>query len=379
MIRVLLSILLVSVSFTVVAAQGNAPTSSAERHYLYVAVPGVRDDLQYGGHGLLVFDIDNGHKFVKRIPTGGLDKTGKPLNVKGVCASAKTGRIYVSTLQHLLSLDLATDQLVWEKRYEGGCDRMSITPNGKTIYTPSLEGAHWNIINAETGEVVKKIIPNSGAHNTVVGLDGKLAFLAGLRSPDLTVVDTSTNEVVKTVGPFAAFIRPFTVNGSSSLVFVNINGLLGFEIGDIRSGKKLHRIEVAGYKQGPVKRHGCPSHGIGLTPDEKEIWVTDAFNQRLHIFDATTMPPKQLESIKLKDEPGWVTFSLDGKYAYPSTGDVIDTKTRKIIVELKDENGAAVQSEKLMEIDFVGNKPARNGDQFGIGRIAGQSKTASSR
>jgi hypothetical protein len=52
--------------------------------------------------------------------------------------------------------------------------------------------------------------------------------------------------------------------------------------------------------------------------------VVDATNQRLHIFDATAMPPKQLESIKLKDEPGWVTFSIDGKYAYPSTGDVID-------------------------------------------------------
>jgi len=33
--------------------------------------------------------------------------------------------------------------------------------------------------------------------------------------------------------------------------------------------------------------HGCPSHGIGLTPDEKEIWVTDAHNRRLHLFDAT--------------------------------------------------------------------------------------------
>ncbi len=44
------------------------PNQPVER-YLYVAVPGVRDYLQYGGHGLLVFDIDDGFKFVKRMRT----------------------------------------------------------------------------------------------------------------------------------------------------------------------------------------------------------------------------------------------------------------------------------------------------------------------
>ena len=63
-------------------------TAEGERRFLYVAVPGVRNYLEYGGHGLLVFDIDNGHRFVKRIATAGLNKNGQPLNVKGVCASA---------------------------------------------------------------------------------------------------------------------------------------------------------------------------------------------------------------------------------------------------------------------------------------------------
>ena len=342
--------------------------AAKERHFLYVATPGVRNYLEYGGHGLLVFDIDDGHRFIKRIPTGGFDASGKPLNVKGVCAHAESGRIYISTIQHLLCLDLVSEKLLWEPKYDGGCDRMSITPDGKTIYTPSFEGPHWNVINAADGEIIKKITPNSGAHNTVVSRDGRLAFLAGLRSPELTVVDTATNEVVRKVGPFAASIRPFTVNAAATRCFVNINELLGFEVGDITTGKKLHRVEVQGFSKGKVKRHGCPSHGIGLTPDEREIWVVDATNQRLHIFDATASPPKQLESIKLKDEPGWVTFSIDGKYAYPSTGDVIDAKTRKIITELKDETGAAVQSEKMLEIVFAGGKPVRNGDQFGVGR-----------
>ena len=50
---------------------------------LYVAEPGIRDYLEYGGHGLLVFDIDHGHQFVKRIATAGLDRQGQAAQRQG--------------------------------------------------------------------------------------------------------------------------------------------------------------------------------------------------------------------------------------------------------------------------------------------------------
>ncbi len=348
------------------ARAADGPT---DRRLLYVAVPGVRNYLEYGGHGGLVFDIDHGHKFVKRIPARGLDENGKPLNVKGVCASAATKRLYVSTLRFLTCFDLVTEKILWEKEYEGGCDRMAIAPDGKFIYLPSLEKEHWHVVDGLSGDVLKKIVTRSGAHNTIVGLDGKHAFLAGLKSPILRVTDTRTHEVMREVGPFGNVIRPFTVNGRGTLCFVNVNDLLGFEVGDVTTGKALHRVEVVGFQKGPVKRHGCPSHGVGLTPDEKELWLTDAHNRRLHVFDATVMPPKQITSIELRDEPGWITFSLDGRYAYPSTGDVVEVKTRKIVAGLTDEHGTAVQSEKMVELHFAGGVPVRNGDQFGLGRV----------
>ena len=352
-----------------------AETFAEPKRLLYVATPGVRNYLEYGGHGLLVYDIDDGHKLLKRIPTAGLAPDGKPSNVKGVCASAKTGRIYISTLDKLQCLDLVTEKLVWEKSYEGGCDRMSMTPDGKVIYLPSLEKDHWHVVDAMSGGVITKIVPKSGAHNTIVGLDGSKAYLAGLKSPLLRVADARTNEVVMEVGPFTAPVRPFTVNGKQTLAFVNVNDLLGFEVGDLVTGKMLHRVEVEGFKKGPVKRHGCPSHGVGLTPDESELWLTDAHNQRLHIYDATTMPPRYVQSIEVRDQPGWITFTLDGKYAYPSTGEVIDVKTKKIVATLKDENGGAVQSEKMLEVQFAGTEPVKNGDQFGLGRVTAQQQT----
>lgn len=339
---------------------------------LYVATPGIRNYLDYGGHGLVVYDVDHGHKFLKRIPTAGLGPDGAPLNVKGVCANGKTGRIYVSTTKQLMCIDLVSEKLLWEKSFDAGCDRMSMSPDGRLIYLPSFEGPLWYVVDAEDGHILATITPDSGAHNTVFGPDGKEVYLAGLRSPLLTVADASTHAASRTVGPFSASIRPFTVNAAQTRCFANVNELLGFEIGDLNSGKRIHRVEVPGFEKGPTKRHGCPSHGIGLTPDESEIWVCDSFNKRLHVFDGTVTPPRIKESIALRDEPGWVTFTIDGDYAYPSTGEVIDVKTRKIVAQLSDEVGAPVSSEKMVEIDFAGGRPARAGDQFGIGRAIGR-------
>jgi DNA-binding beta-propeller fold protein YncE len=253
---------------------------------------------------------------------------------------------------------------------------MAISPDGRVIYVPSFEGDIWNVVDAANGDVIAKVTPRSGAHNTIYGPNGAEAYLAGLKSPTLTIANTKDHTIARTVGPFGNRIRPFTINGRQTLCFVNVNELLGFEIGDLATGKKLARIEVQGYEQGPVKRHGCPSHGIGMTPDEKEIWVVDAFNQRLHLFDATVMPPGPLESLKVRDEPGWITFSIDGRYAYPSTGDVIEVKTRQFVAGLKDEAGRDVQSEKMLEIDFQGGQPVRAGNQFGIGHVTGSPESA---
>lgn len=343
--------------------------ADSPRRLLYVATPGIRNYLEYGGHGLLVFDIDQEHRFVRRIPCGGLNDQGAPENVKGIAANAATGRLYITTIRTMQCLDLRTDQWLWERAYEGGCDRMAIAPDGRVLYVPSLEKDHWHVVDGATGNRIATITPRSKAHNTVFGPNGKECYLAGLGSPYLNVAETGLHTVSRTVGPFSAEIRPFTVNGAQTLCFVNVNKLLGFEIGDLRTGAKLHRVEVSGFSQGPVKRHGCPSHGIGMTPDEKEIWVCDATNRRMHIFDATVMPPRQVTSIALRDEPGWITFSIDGTRAWSSTGEVIDVASRQIIATLTDEEHHAVQSEKLLEIDFVGQAPVKAGCQFGIGGI----------
>lgn len=346
----------------------SARRADSERRFLYVAAPGIRNYVEHGGIGILVFDIDAGYRFVRRIPTFDVPTGGAPENIKGIAAHAGTSRLYITTPLRVAAFDLATDRLVWNRQYPGGADRLALSPDGRLLYVPSFEGPHWHAIDAATGDIKAKVTTESGAHNTIYGPDGRHVYLAGLKSSTLSIADPATHTVSGGVGPFSHSIRPFTINASQTRVYVNVNELLGFEVGDITTGRVLHRVEVTGYEKGPVKRHGCPSHGIGLTPDEREIWLTDGANSMLHIFDNTVAPPKQVASLPVRDQPGWITFSMDGRHAYPSTGEIIDTATRRIVATLTDETGRAVQSEKVVEVVFAGGHPVRTGDQFGIGR-----------
>lgn len=125
------------------ASLAAAPLSSQsakgkEQHLLYVASPGIRNYLEFGGMGILVFDIDAGYKFVRRIPTWKAPTANeKAENIKGIAASAKTGRVFVTTINRMMALDAISGKVFWDKAYEGGCDRLAVSPDGKTSMSRS--------------------------------------------------------------------------------------------------------------------------------------------------------------------------------------------------------------------------------------------------
>ena len=102
--------------------------------------------------------------------------------------------------------------------------------------------------------------------------------------------------------------------------------------------------------------------GLVLTakPDERELWVADGVRNRLQVFDARVYPPIAIKVIELPAQPRWIAFSIDGRYAYASTGDVVSAATRTIVGALEDAAGAKVASENLLEIDFVDGQPIRS-------------------
>jgi DNA-binding beta-propeller fold protein YncE len=358
------------------ATSQRASPQQQERDLLYVGVPNnaFANALDYGGVGIIAFDAKDHYRFVKRIPTWKYVGSSTPEAVRGIAASVTAGLLYLTTPTRLAAFDLVTDKMAWEQTYDGKCcDRLTVSPDGKTLYVPGNGGAQWYAAAAKTGNLIA-IVPTpktDGAHNTIWSVDGSRVFMSGQRSATISVSDPQAHTVVQTVGPFSNFVRPFTINGSATYLFANVNELLGFEIADLRTGKMVRRVEVEGFtwKGNPRIPHGVPSHGIAMSPNEKEIWVADGVNLYVHVFDATVMPPKQVKSIKTRGVPAWITFGVDGKFAYLSCGEVINATTKEVVAGLTDEAGRNVESEKQVEVVFANGKPVRTVDPFGVGQV----------
>jgi len=341
------------------------PSSAQQlRRYLYVAVPGAENDVEYrSAPGILVFDIDDEHKFVRRIPLWPASADGQVETVRGIAADVKSRRLYVTTVKRIAAIDLTTEKIAWEKTYDGHCcDRLAVSPDGTTIYAPAFGSPKWYVIRAATGDLVTTVSIAGWPRQTIYARDGRLVYLGAWESKTLSVADTATHKVVKEVGPFSGSLCPFTVNSRETLVFANVDELVGFEVGDLRTGLILDRVVVEGFQMQAAPKYECASHGIAFGPNERELWVADGVDNRLHVFDATTYPPTPSKTtIAVRAQPRWIVFGLDGRYAYPSTGDVIDAATKSIVATLEDEHRAPVQSEKLLEIDFSEGRPVNAG------------------
>jgi hypothetical protein len=367
-----------------------------------------------------VFDIENNHQWVKNIPL-----PSDIFNIRGVAASVETGKLYVSFFLTapngyqpggLLCLDINTNELIWRKDYPSSVvpspDRFDITPDGKKIYLPVGEHGpdrFWSVIDASNGDVLGRIFHTTAPHNTIVSLDGKYAFLEGQEKgtqPDdvlhtIGVVDTTTDQVVRKIGPFKDIVRPFTINGSGTLAFATMNNFIGFQVGDIRTGEVLFTAPVPNRTQPGPDFNGVINHGIGMTPDEKEIWLVDTAKVGIHVFDVsgvkngiaptyvkfiqTRRPGKDLTgntdpnaSRDAGGVPAWLNRSHDGKYVYAELGEIIDVASKTIIGQLrgKELNSAGQlvdapysHSRFMMEIDVVGGQAVRATDQFGVGLV----------
>ncbi len=75
------------------AVAGRAGVAAQQKQrFLYAALPGVGggNNLKFGGAGILVFDIDHGHKFVKRIPLqGAAPADGRQESIKGIARTRR--------------------------------------------------------------------------------------------------------------------------------------------------------------------------------------------------------------------------------------------------------------------------------------------------
>jgi len=380
-------------AMTYVGAQ-NAPRAPREparesaplRHLVYIATPG--DNGTDNQSGVVVLDGDKDFSFLKRISYD-LPASKMPgPKVSGITVSLPLQMLYVTTDGNMIAFDLATDKIAWTFNGEaepvartrgaasGCCERPWTLPDGKTLLVGSSYNAWWYYIDGATGKVLGKLpVPDAPvAHNLALTADGRLGVLGSMSSPKngkagLAVVDVPSRKVLRYM-TFSEMVRPLTINHDGSLVYVNVNDLIGFEIGDVKTGKVLKRLEIPG---NAWKGKGY-SHGIGMTPDESEIWVADPFNNAWQIWDnpGDGRNPVYNASKMIKPTAGvvhsWISMTNDGKLAFIGDSSVIDVKKHKEIAVMKDEFGRRiVHTEKVLYMTFRDGKLIEANNQFAVG------------
>lgn len=345
----------------------NAPAPSARgwERRLYVA----------GRSGLSVHDIDAGHKFLRRVDLPG--------DYTGIGASVTWGKLYLAsrTSDELICLDLTTETVTWRRRYGPGPGSLALTPDGTTIYLPCRGDGDWWVLNAATGDVITKVSVGRGSpprenpgadygpFHTWCNRSGTRMYLSVLSVPDVFLADLFTHQVVGAIGDFSKSVSAFAVSADERHVFACVEGLLGFEVGETRTGRVISRLEsrppdrLRQLRAPPARPPPpAPAQAIALHPNQRELWLADHTHGYLYVYDVSRLPARPIASVPLfekpedQPKPGWITFGIDGRYAYVGGIGAIDAAARRLAVRFP-------ASDTVLEVNFWAGRPHRAGQR----------------
>jgi len=164
----------------------------------------------------LVYDIDAEHRLIKTIQT--VPSVG---DVRGVAVSAVTGKLYVayqevSGIGMVYCLNVYNDTILWNRPVSPGVDRLAINPDGQLLYVPTWEGGSANYINvldANTGDVVRSIYFSNRSHDTQYPLSGPIfqETKANDGSGNYLYLINPSSYAVSRVGPYLGILGPYAV------------------------------------------------------------------------------------------------------------------------------------------------------------------------
>ena len=308
------------------------------------------------GNDVHVIDVAT-HKVVKRVEVG-----PQP---HGIAAPDDASVVYLA----IENFKGPVGELLWvnprtykvEHRLPLGPkpNQLACTPDGRWIYVPCNDGKYW-VIDGKKRRVVKKITTGGRPHNTKASRNGRRMYLSPMGSPRrVTIVDVLAGHKVVGEIPYSNVVRPPALAPDESRHFQNLDGLIGFEVADIKTRKVIARIHHEVPKDLQAKASRC--HGLAVRPDMKEIWSCDVTHELVHIHDITSDAYPQVARLKMIGHVYWLCFSPDSRYAYISVRAknkvcVVDTKTKQIIKHI-----TVGDTPKRNLVIVLADKPAAGG------------------
>jgi YVTN family beta-propeller protein len=264
----------------------------------------------------------------------------------GVAAAPDGSRLYITdeSLRTLDVVDARTLSVVARLPLTGQPNNVAITQDGRKVYVGIREEpGGLNIIDTAFLRNVKTIPIGGGVHNVYVTPDGKFVVAGSLTHNVISVADVATDTLVRTI-KMTAGVRPMAfetkLDGSTNRIFVQLTNYHGVVAVDFATGTELARYDhqpIAGVEANWDGLQGAPAHGLGITPDGKELWSTSKVYGYAYVYSLPEM--KELARVPVGQHPEWLTFSPDGRLVYvAAAGDnmtfVVDTKSFKEVARI---------------------------------------------
>jgi YVTN family beta-propeller protein len=271
----------------------------------------------------------------------------------GIAFSPDGSRVYVSDeVDSTLDVfDRKTGKLVKKVALSAHPNNIAVAKDGRIVVGIARDPGALDIVDPATLTRTKSVPVNGRLHNVYMTPDSKYVFTGSIRSGIVTVIDLATEQPVWEV-KLDKGIRPMTIeaapDGSTKRIFVQLSDFNGFAVLDFAARQEVARIQLPATKsefETDGERATAPSHGIGVTPDRKTLWVTSIPNNAVYVYsleDLRLVGEVALPSLKLPGHgpisavANWVTFTPDSKTVYVSNAGLrsisaIDTKSMKLV------------------------------------------------
>jgi YVTN family beta-propeller protein len=257
----------------------------------------------------------------------------------GLCATADGRRLFttIESEKTLKVIDTGSGKILDTIPLTGRPNECAATPDGRYVGVPIRDGNSVDIVDTTMKKVVK-VLPVKEPHNCFNSGDPNLMYVSSMGGNEIDVIDLKKMDYSARV-PVGGIPRPYAVTNDQKTLYTALTNLHGFVIADIPSRKVVAKVELpaAPPLNCPLEVN-TPTHGLALTPDDRQLWVTSLADSGVYVYDVATKQTSPL--IHVGKCPNWISCSPDGQYCAVSNSDdndtsIIDAHSRRVVARVK--------------------------------------------
>jgi DNA-binding beta-propeller fold protein YncE len=263
----------------------------------------------------------------------------------GIAASADGSLLYVASDRtgNFQVLDALRGSVIGQIHVGNDLNLIALTADGRFAYVAVRADHQVAVVQLQPLAVVKRIEVPRRPHNLYRSSDGTRIYVGAQEGDAIAVLDPASQSLLHTI-PTADGVRPMALSRDGKTIYAALSNLIGFVIVDPARRAVTRRIELARrLDSGPPPYLETHSHGLQLTADERELWVTDAVNDMVRIVSLSDM--EEVAQIRVGHLPHWFALREDGTVMFLSaylsdTVSAIDVKSRKVLANVSFARGS---------------------------------------